>query len=709
MRIQPVPIALLLASLFISFCSVPRAEASQAPTGTVRVEVVDAGNPVIGVKVSAAGQSAVTDTGGVATVVLPPGPAVVVATKDGYDIATGAVEIVAGQTRTVRLVLTLRPGGQDDPVVAGSTRIATRLEEQAVPMEVVTRQTIANTTLISPASLVAVLDNMRSVRAQMTSAELGLTMLRIRGLPGHYTRLFSDGVPLDFDRSGGLPPLQLSPMDVSQVEVMTDGASSVFGMNALSGAVNMLSRRPATVPSREALFSQSASGGTDGGFWFSTPPTRNWSTANFFGGNWQDERDVNDDGWSDIPGQSRGEARTRVYYDDRRGKSASGTAGVTFEKRQGGSAFAHQELETKEADGALFGQMPWGKYTLGGAATLFVQSRERTFPDRLEHERRQSATIEMYLSRRLTRNTWLVGIASEWFANRTPTVPLPSAYVYTGPSVFLHDEMRLSSWFTASGSLRLDYHLDDGAALSPRGSILLHTGPWAAHVSGGRSYSKPKALTEETEAAGFAFLTIDGTLERESADSVSADVTHTTRASVVSAAVFHTQVNHPALVDRATFTLRTESDPIVTNGVELLGTLRHASFAVTGTYAFLRARERGDVEVALTPRHSGAVIASVTTHRGGRFGVQALYTGVQRLDANPYRTTSEAYTVVNLLAEYPIGPWHVFVNAENVGDVRQTRWDPIARVAPDIDGRWTVDVWAPLRGRVINVGVKVSF
>jgi outer membrane receptor for ferrienterochelin and colicins len=90
-------------------------------------------------------------------------------------------------------------------------------------------------------------------------------------------------------------------------------------------------------------------------------------------------------------------------------------------------------------------------------------------------------------------------------------------------------------------------------------------------------------------------------------------------------------------------------------------------------------------------------------------GVQVYFTGEQRLDANPYRSISEPYVVVNLLSEYPFGRLRVFVNAENLTDVRQTHWDPIARPAPDVDGRWTVDAWAPLKGRMINVGLKVSF
>lgn len=637
-----------------------------------------------------------------ACVMLALGPAVDIAVAGQAPTRPIPVEVVG-------LALAPRPPGQIVPIIVVSTRVARPIDEAPVPVDVMTRGAIEDTMSMAPGDIVSLLDRMPSLRAQTTSPELGLTMLRIRGLRGQYTRLFSDGVPLDFDRSGGLAPLQLSPMDLAQVEVLPDGAAAIFGMNALSGAINLLSRRPAMEPRREFLLSQSASAGTDGALWFSTPPTRNWSTTTLFGGHWQNERDVDDDGWSDIPGHARGSARTRVLYDNRRGKSASGTAGVIFEKREGGSAFAHQVLETKEADGALFGQMPLGRYTLAGAATLFVQSRARDFADRREHERRQSATVEITMSRSTPRHTWLAGIASEWFANRTPTVPLPSAYVYTGPSIFAHDEMQVASWLTATGSVRLDYHLDDGAVLSPRGSALVHHGPWAARVSASRSYSAPKALTEETEAAGFARLTIVGPLERERADSVSGDLTHTTGASVVRVGVFRTTVDNPALVDRTTYTLRTESDPVVTHGVEVIGTARRAAFAVTGTYAYLRARERGDVEVALTPRHHASIIASWSPKRGGRLGVQAIFTGVQRLDANPYRTASEPYTVVHLMGEYPFGRWHVFANAENLTDVRQTRWDPIARPAPDVAGRWTVDAWAPLRGRVINVGIKVSF
>ena len=245
-----------------------------------------------------------------------------------------------------------------------------------------------------------------------------------------------------------------------------------------------------------------------------------------------------------LPGTRAAAVRTRVMWDNRRGRSASGVAGVTFEKREGGSAFAHQELETKEADGALFGQMPLGKYILAGAGTLFVQSRTRDFSDRREHERRQSATIEITLRRTKPRHTWLAGIASDWFANRTPATPLPSAYVYTGPSIFFHDEMQVASWFVrlgqrSRGSPRQRRPVRESAGFGPR----------ARRAVGGTDFGRPELLFPEAahrgNGSGGPRAPDDrqrGDLERETANSVSADLTHTTPTSVFSITVFRTQV-----------------------------------------------------------------------------------------------------------------------------------------------------------------------
>jgi iron complex outermembrane receptor protein len=656
---------------------------------------------VEGATISANGVSAATDASGVGTLTLPAGPVTLVATKFGYQMSMARGEVAASAERAVRLVLLPEAALQE------STRTRRRFEDQASPVALIEREQIGAAMLKAPGDIVSVFSGMPGVRTQTTSSVLGMTSLRLRGLPGHYTRLLADGVPLFFDRPGGHALLRIPTMDLGRVEVIKAPASALFGSDAV-GVVNLLSRRPGNEPSRELLVNQSSRGATDALLWVASPPKGSWSSTFLFAGDRQEETDLDDDGWSDIPEYQRAVVHPRVTWDNKQGRLVAGTANVTFEKREGGSAFAREALETKTADGSLSGQMVFrGDYIIAGAAMLFVQSRTRDFSDVREGDRLQTATIELTLRRPTLRHTWLAGIASDWYALRSGG-PLPSTYVSTRPGIFIHDDFNVAPWLVFSGSLRVDHHNLYGFLLSPRGSALLQNGRWSARLSASQGYFTPRLHMDETEAAGLARLSIEDPLEVETARSFSADFMHTTRATAVTFTLFRTQIDDPAQVDRETYTLRTQSDPIVTRGVEIQGTVRRAPFSVTGTYTYLETRELGSRELPLTPRHSAGVIAEAVGNRG-RIGAQIFFTGEQRLDRNPYRSTSEPYVVAGLLGEYRLGRWRLFVNADNLTDVRQTDWDPIARPTRDVDGRWTVDAWAPLKGRVINAGIRVSF
>ena len=414
------------------------------------MEVIAAATPVEGATVWAGGESAPTDASGVATLTMPPGPVIVVATNNGYESATARVDVVAGSERAVRLVLTAKPTVRKEGTVVASTHTGLRIEDQAVPVEVLDRNEIEDGLLMTPGNIVESLNEMSSLRLQTTSPELGLEMVRIQGLRGQYTRLLADGVPIYFDLPGGLEPVQIPPMDLGRFEVITGGASAIFGANALAGVINLLSRPPGKDADREFLFNQSTRGGTDGVLWLSSPWTGSWGRTFLVSAHRQNESDVDDDGWSDIPGYSRGVVRQRVFWDNRRGRSVSGTAGVTFETREGGSEFAHQSLESRSADGALFGQMPLGRFVLAGAGALYVQSRTRDFSDRREQERRQGATMEIELRGTTPRQSWIAGINTDWFAIRTAD-PYPTPYLSTRPGIFVHDDVRVTTWLLRLG------------------------------------------------------------------------------------------------------------------------------------------------------------------------------------------------------------------------------------------------------------------
>jgi len=177
--------------------------------------------------------------------------------------------------------------------------------------------------------------------------------------------------------------------------------------------------------------------------------------------------------------------------------------------------------------------------------------------------------------------------------------------------------------------------------------------------------------------------------------------------------MFGSSVNHAIEVERESAYEITNADrPATTLGFELLATMRKAPFAATGTYAVVHSREQDGgvrLESPLTPKHSLGLVGMWERENFGRVGVEYYFTGKQRLEANPYRSRSKAYSILGLLAERTFGRYRAFLNAENLTNVRQTRHDPLVLPAQAVDGRWTVDAWAPLDGRTFNAGVRVRF
>ena len=113
-------------------------------------------------------------------------------------------------------------------------------------------------------------------------------------------------------------------------------------------------------------------------------------------------------------------------------------------------------------------------------------------------------------------------------------------------------------------------------------------------------------------------------------------------------------------------------------------------------------------DAPLTPRHQAGVVTMWEQEGRARAGLEIYYTGQQDLDDNPYRGRSKAYVHVGVLAERRIGRARVFINAENLLDYRQTRYDPLVLPTRGLGGRWTTDVWGPIEGRTANASIRLE-
>ena len=695
---------------------------AQTPQAMLLIEVRTTVGTLADVDVVVNGISHKTNDKGTLSITVPPGTTPISIVRKGFAPVSSVQQLAPGQQQTVIIELQAT-GVEEEVTVVGVTRTNKRVEDQPMRVEVLGREEIEEKMLMTPGDIVMMLNEMGGMRVQATSPSLGASSVRIQGMRGRYTRFLSDGLPLFGEQVGGLGLLQIPPMDLGQVEVVKGVASSLYGAGAMGGVVNLISRKPGPEPSREVLVNRSTRGGTDAVFFASAPLNSRWGATLLAGGHWQQRTDVNDDGWADLPGYSRGVFRPRIFWDGGRGSSFFATTGVTVEDRSGGSLPGRslpnglstypEALDTVRVDAGALGQrLVHGRYVATIRATLSRQHHQHLFGSVREKDRHDTAFGEVALRGNTGRHTWVVGSAIEYDGYRPKDLP-QFEHSFVIPGAFVQDDVEIAPWLSLSASGRLDYHNEYGTFLSPRLAGLFRFGGWSSRLSIGTGFFGPSALTEETESTGLTPVTIPGSLKAERGRSTSFDLSRSDGPASYTFTWFASRIEDPLAVERTAGLVLTNASEATTNaGVELIGTLRSGPFAMTTTYTYVRSLEsegRVRLDVPLTPRHSAGLVGMWEKEDVGRLGVELYYTGVQRLDENPFRSRSEPYLILGLLGERQFGKYRLFLNGENLTGVRQTKWDPLIRPVPGTDGRRAVDAWAPLEGRNVNGGVRLRF
>jgi len=690
--------------------------------GTLQIEVRSDAGTVRDADVVVNGKTYETDAEGAVVVTVAPGHVELVVVKSGFAPASASVDVVAGVRQPVLVQLT-RDVTVEEHVTVSATRTDRGIEDQPMRVEVLDREEIDEKSMMTPGDVVMLLNETGGMRVQATSPALGAASIRIQGMRGRSTRCLSDGLPL-FGEQVSFGLMQIPPLDLGRVEVIKGVASSLYGAGAMSGVVNLVSKRPGTTPERQVFGNASTRGGTDAALWYSAPLSDRWGFTFVGSANGQARNDLDSDGWADLPKYERAVARPRVFWDDHAGKSFFATTGGTWENRTGGTlpgaslpaGGAYIEaLDTRRADvGAAFSALSATGWMWSLRGSWAVQHQDHQYGEIRERDDHETGFAELTVRRVVAHHTLVGGVALE----RDQFQPLDTpqfGFTYTTPGVFVQDDVDLASWFAVSASARLDHQSTYGTFLSPRVSGLVRHGAWSSRVSYGTGFFAPSALTEETEAAGLSRLSIEDTLKAERGRSVSVDVTRKAGPLSTTLTLFHSRIADPvdvALTNR--YVLRNLPTPTTNSGVEALAVWKMDEFSFIANYAYVQSDEdtdQGRAAVPLTPRHSVGLDAAWDwgEHEAWHGGAEWFYTGRQRLEANPFRQESAPYSVFGLLLSRRLGRVLLFINGENLGNVKQTDWDPLLRPSRGVDGRWTVDAWAPLDGRVINGGIRVNF
>lgn len=705
------------------FWSLPLASPAAAQEAPVTVRVVSRGAPVEGAQVHSGVRGWLTDGGGVAVLSLPAGEHVVVVTRIGYATTEVPLRVVAGTNPEVVVELE-EEAIETEEIFVTSTRTDRRMEDEPIRIEVVSREEVEEKLLMTPGDIGMLLNETAGLRVQPTAPSLGGASVRIQGLRGRYTQILSDGLPLYGGQSGALGPLQIPPMDLGQVEVIKGAASALYGATAMGGVVNLISRRPDD--EREFLLNQSTLGGTDGVLWLAGTPSEEWGYTLLASGHAQDQADIDDDGWADLPSFRRAVARPRIFWDDGRGRSVFATIGGMVEDREGGTVAGAttpggtpfiEDLETRRLDGGVVAHWLLSdtrRLSVRGSAML--QRHRHGFGDVVERDVHATQFGEASLAGQDGDHAWVLGAAFQHERYDADDVPVFD-FGYLVPALFAQDEYTPVPSVTLSASVRVDHHSEYGAFVNPRVSGLFRPGDWVMRASVGTGYFAPSPFTEETEAVGLGRLVPFGELEAERAIGAMIDVGRTLGPWEVNATLFGSRVEDPLSVSpdgSGQLVLANASDPVRTWGTELLARLHHGPIHATATHVFTNSTEAdpdgpGRRTVPLTPRHTLGMVGAWESEGRGRVGMEVYYTGRQALEENPYRIESEPYWILGFLVERRVGPARFFLNLENVLDTRQTEFDRLVLPTRSLEGEWITGVWAPLDGRAINGGVWLSF
>ena len=722
----PFPTRALLAACFGVATLISPAPA-QRPTVLLTVRVRADTAPLPDALVHTATVVRVTDGRGVARLPLAPSVHRVVVAKLGFVPESLTVDLGAGRDSTIDVRLAARATRLGRTIVS-STRTERALADEPLRVEVVSGDEVIEKMQQRPSDLRGVLGEMSGVRVQTSAPGLGPTYARIEGLPGRYTLFLTDGLPIWGAGSEGFELLQITPIDVAQVEAITGPASALYGPAALGGVIDLVSRRPPALgEAREVLVSQSSRDGSDAAIWDARKLGDRWGASLLGGIHYQTRNDLDGDGWADVARTRRGEVRPRVYWSGANGSTLYATGSFMSDDRAGGDdANWPMELRTRRADAGVVARLrasPRDLVTVRVAGER--EWRRRTIDTDAERERRETEMAELSWTFDGASHAPLVGVALQRDALHALDVA-GFDYDRVVPAVFAQETWTPSPRWTLALAARTDANTGAGAVTTPRASLLVHLrGDWIVRGTAAGGYFAPTPLTEETEETGLRYVVPLAGISVERARYAALDMSGTLDGVRLSGSAFASRIANPLSVrtdppaapgQPPRIRLENASEPLRVQGAELLvGWQPFDALSVTGTYTRVRATaldlDRGLRRPApLTPGHTAELdLVWSSSSDSRRLSLELYHVGVQSLQFDPNRGTSRPYATATVLADQRVGGVILFANLENLTGVRQTRWESLLLPQPGPGGRRTSDVWAPLEGRLFNAGVRVAF
>jgi outer membrane receptor for ferrienterochelin and colicins len=674
--------------------------------------------------------SAVADTSGLITIPnIPNGKFEIEISYVGFVKSEKVYSFpMQHQDKPIAISLGLATGELAE-VTVQTTRTNQNLRDIPTRIEALPFEEMDEKSTLRPGDIKKLLSETTGIHVQQTSAVSGNASFRIQGLDSRYTQLLQDGMPLYSGFSGNLSLLQISPLDLRQVEFIKGSNSTLYGGGAIAGLVNLISKIPEKEPEITLLLNQTTAKGTDASGFYSQK-WKHIGTTIFGSYNYNRAFDPSGNGFSAIPKTNRFTINPKIFFylDEKN----SGWFGVntTYENRIGGD----MQVITGDADHVhqYFERNKTFRFSTQLSFTHKIDEESKlNFKNTIGYFDRQlgepgfdfkgkqlSSFSELNYVRNGEKASWVAGanLVTDHFAAQPPQSGL--SYDQTTVGAFLQNTYKATNWFSIESGIRLDDNTpapskpSSGLFFLPRVNALFKiTDHLTSRVGGGLGYKMPTLFNDESEQDGYQHIQLlnIGNTQAEQSYGLNGDLNYRSALGDdafinINQLFFSTRVDRPLILQSNAFI--NAPGHLLSQGAEtnIKLVMDELVFYLGYTYTDTKQYFNGQTNTQpLTPKNQFSFDSTYEIEGRFRFGAESFYTGPQLLSDG---TTGRGYITFGLLVQKMWKHLDIFVNAENLTDRRQSKWGSIytgSLTNPDFK-----DIYAPLDGVVINAGVRIK-
>jgi outer membrane receptor for ferrienterochelin and colicins len=616
--------------------------------------------------------------------------------------------------------------GELAEVTVQTTRTNQNLKDIPTRIEALPQEELDEKGTMRPGDIKMLLGETTGIQVQQTSAVSSTANFRIQGLDSRYTQLLKDGMPLYQGFSGGLSLLQISPLDLKQVEFIKGSASTLYGGGAIAGLVNLISKKPEDKPELTFLLNTNTAKGTDADGYYSQK-WKHIGTTIFASYNYNGAYAPAGTNFTAIPKTNRFTLIPKLFFyiNDK----DSGWIGLngTYENRLGGdiqvvngkSDNLHQYFEQNKS--YRFSTQLSFTHKIDTLSQINFKNTAGYFNRKLSEPgynftgNQTSSYSEVNYAYQHKKVNWVAG-ADLWTDKLT--VPYPMNYLsYSINTIggFIQNTYKATNWFSLETGLRIDDNMPapenkpNGIFVLPRVNALFKLDKHVtSRLGGGLGYKMPTIFNDQTEEQGYKDIQPVSitNLKAEQSYGLNGDINYRNTIGDaflnVNQLFFYTKVNQPLLLQNNTYS--NAPGYLTTQGAETNIKILMDDIGIYLGYTYTDTKQHFNSALSiqpLTPKNRISADVTYEIENSFRAGIEGFYNSKQLLSDG---TIGRGFYTFGLLVQKMWAHFDIFINAENLTDQRQTRWgsiymgsvtDPVFR-----------DIYAPLDGIVINLGIR---